>query len=160
MAFAIRVTGIILVGSLLAGCATKYQNMGLTGGVAAQPITNDTYRMARGNGFTDSTTVQDYVLLKAAETTVAAGQTHFLVEGAQDATKQDVFQSAGYSNTTLIGHTAVTTYTPGGTSVSVKPGQNVIVRVFTPNKGEALPPGALQAEEIIVNISPRVQRST
>jgi hypothetical protein len=64
---------------LLAGCGTKYQEMGFTGGVAAEQITKDTYRIvARGNGNTRSTTIQDYALLKAAETTKAAGATHFV----------------------------------------------------------------------------------
>ncbi len=130
--------GIILVASLLGGCATKYQDMGFTGGVAAQPITGDTYRIvARGNGFTDSTSVQDFVLLKAAKTAVSAGQIDFILQGVQDASKQEVYQSPGFSNTNVIGNTAFTTYTPGTTSVSVKPGQNVIVRVFTPNKNGA-----------------------
>ena len=53
---------------VLAGCATKYQEMGFTGGVAAERITADTYRIvARGNGYTGNTTIQDYALLKAAE---------------------------------------------------------------------------------------------
>jgi hypothetical protein len=61
---------------IFAGCATKYQEMGFSGGVAAQQITADTFRIvARGNAYTGSTTVQDYVLLKAAETTKAAGAT-------------------------------------------------------------------------------------
>ena len=49
---------------LLAGCATKYQEMGFTGGVAAEQVTSDTYRIiARGNGYTGNTAIQDYALL-------------------------------------------------------------------------------------------------
>lgn len=68
---------VALLGALaLASCATKYQEMGFTGGVAAQQITSDTYRIvARGNGYTGNTAIQDYALLKAAETTIAAGGT-------------------------------------------------------------------------------------
>ena len=80
---------MVLLASLLGGCATKYQDMGIHGRCSCATITGDTYRIvARRNGFTDSTSVQDFVLLKAAETAVSAGQTHFILQGAQDASKQ------------------------------------------------------------------------
>jgi hypothetical protein len=42
--------------------------MGFSGGVAAQQITADTWRIqSRGNAYTGASTVQDYVLLKAAD---------------------------------------------------------------------------------------------
>src|ERR1700733_5435115 len=48
----------------------KYQEMGFTGGVAAQQITADTWRIqSRGNAYTASSTIQDFVLLKAGEKT-------------------------------------------------------------------------------------------
>ena len=83
----LRVIIAFVVAAALAGCATTYGEMSNTGGVAAAPITNDTYRIsARGNGFTDATTIQDYVMLKAAETTLASGHTHFQVLSGKDAT--------------------------------------------------------------------------
>ena len=58
---------------MLAGCSTPYQEMGFTGGVKSQQATADTYRIiSRGNSYTSGTTIQDYTLLKAAETTRAA----------------------------------------------------------------------------------------
>ncbi len=57
----------------LSACATKYQDMGFTGGVSAEQLTADTYRIvSRGNGYTGATKVQDYALVKAAETTQKA----------------------------------------------------------------------------------------
>jgi hypothetical protein len=45
-----RVLGVLALCVLLGGCATKYQEMGFTGGVAAQQITADTWRIqSRGN---------------------------------------------------------------------------------------------------------------
>jgi hypothetical protein len=153
------VASALIALSVLGGCATKYQDVGLTGGVAAQPITNDTYRIiAQGNGFTAASTVQDYVLLKSAETAVAAGKTHFIITGGQDTSRQVINSTPAMANTSVIGHTAFTTYTPGSSYVTVKPGQEVLVRVFTPLKNEAVPIGAFRAEEIIANIGPRVQR--
>jgi hypothetical protein len=63
-----------------AGCATPYQDMGFSGGVLAQQMTANTFRIvARGNGYTGTTTVQDYVMLKAAETAIQNGGTHFVI---------------------------------------------------------------------------------
>ena len=62
-----------MVGLTLAGCGTKYQEMGFTGGVAAEQMSANVYRIkSRGNGYTSNSTIQDYVLLKAAETTKEA----------------------------------------------------------------------------------------
>src|SRR6185503_20266800 len=74
---------ILLMSITLTACSTRYQHMGFAGGVSAERMTADTFRIvARGNGYTDATTIQDYALLKAAETTVAAGGTHFVVVSA------------------------------------------------------------------------------
>ncbi|CAD7044671.1 hypothetical protein REJC140_03851 [Pseudorhizobium endolithicum] len=146
------------VTALLAGCQTQYQDMGATGGVSAMPITSDTYRIvSRGNGFTDSTTVQDYSLLKAAETALSTGNTHFAVVSSADATRNEYGQTSGYMQTNVIGNTAYTTYNPGQTYNIVKPGQDLIVRFFDSKKGP-VPPGAWSAQEIYDNISPRVMR--
>src|SRR5215471_8220818 len=81
-----RFLGIVALCAALVGCATKYQEMSFTGGVAAEQITADTWRIrARGNAYTNSSTVQDYVLLKAAETTQAAAGTYFQIVSAADA---------------------------------------------------------------------------
>jgi hypothetical protein len=141
----------------LAACSTTYGKMGLTGGVAAAPVTSDTYRIsARGNGFTDATTVQDYVLLKAAETALGAGQTHFTIVNNRDATDRSYGQTAGSFNNWGGGFV---TYNPGMTYDIVKPGEDIMVRIWTPKKGEVLPPNTFNAQEVFNNINPRVKRS-
>ncbi|UPJ60542.1 hypothetical protein [Bradyrhizobium sp. 192] len=95
---------IVIVGVCLAlgGCGTKYQEMGFTSGVAAQQMTADTWRIqSRGNSYTNSATVQDYVLLKAAETAQAAGGTHFQITSAADASRASTIVTPGTSNTTF-----------------------------------------------------------
>jgi hypothetical protein len=88
--------------AVLGGCATKYQEMGFTGGVAAQQVTADTWRIqSRGNAYTGASTVQDYVLLKAAETTQAAGGTHFQIVSAADASRASTLVTPGSSTTTF-----------------------------------------------------------
>jgi hypothetical protein len=67
----LKITAVVALA--LAGCQTQYQEMSFTGGVSAMPITSDTYRIvSRGNGYTNSVTVQDYSLLKA-EATLSTG---------------------------------------------------------------------------------------
>jgi hypothetical protein len=149
---------IVTLGLLLAGCGTKYQEMGFTGGVSAEQITKDTYRIvARGNGNTRSTTIQDYALLKAAETTKAAGATHFAIISAADATTSDTIVVPGTSTTTFSGNTAYTTRSPGYVDNIIKPGQDVHIRVLKLASGQQVP-GAYSADEIIQFIGPRVQR--
>ena len=118
--------------------------MGFSGGVAAQQITADTFRIvARGNAYTGSTTVQDYVLLKAAETTKAAGATHFILISAADAARvsYDV--------------TAPSKYGPGSVDSVIKPGQDAYIRILKPGQQVQ---GAFSADEIIQFTGPRVQR--
>ena len=149
----------LVLAACLAGCATKYQDIGLSGGVSAEPITNDTYRIvARGNGYTSGTTIQDFVLLKAAETAKNAGQSHFGIISGNDATSHAVGQTPGTFTTNVYGNTAFSTYNPGISYNIVFPGQDTYIRVFTPKIGDQLPAGSFRADEIIANIGPRVQR--
>ncbi|MUZ74215.1 hypothetical protein GOZ90_16120 [Agrobacterium vitis] len=153
-----KIVTVVAMTALLAGCQTKYQDMGFTGGVSAMPITSDTYRIvSRGNGYTDSTTVQDYSLLKAAETTLSTGNTHFLLVSGNDATSNTIGQTPGHMQTNIYGNTAYSTYTPGVTYNIVKPGQDLIIKLFNSAKGP-VPQGAFAAQDVYNNISPRVER--
>ena len=127
------------------------------GGVAAAPITSDIYRIsASGNGYTDATTIQDYALLKAAEITLGAGKTHFTIVGDKDATSTAYGQTGGSIQNWGGGFV---TYNPGITYDIVKPGQDLMVRVWTPGPKDALPPNTFNAREVFDNINPRVKRS-
>ena len=149
----------LVVALAASACSTKYHDMGLTGGVAAQQMTADTFRIiARGNGYTSSTTVQDYMLLKAAETTKQAGGTHFLVVSAADASRTNYVATAGRAQTTLVGNTAYTSYTPGSVYGIFKPGQDAFIRVLTIPNGSRPPPGAISADEVIKFVGARVTR--
>ena len=149
-----RVFVALALCALLTGCGTKYQEMGFTGVVAAEQVTADTWRIkARGNAYTGSSTVQDFVLLKAAETTVAAGGTHFMLISSSDASRSGVIVSPGQSTTTFSGNQAFTVTTPGDASQYIKPGQDTYIRVV---KGTQ--PGALSAAEVIQFTGARVKR--
>jgi hypothetical protein len=144
---------------LLAGCSTKYQDMGFSGGVRAERMTHDVVRIvARGNGYTASTKIQDYALLKAAETTKEMGGTHFAVISAADASRAGTITTPGVAQTTVTGHIATTTYTPGSTETFIKPGQDAYVRILRFPVGTPPPAGAISADEIITFVGSRVER--
>jgi hypothetical protein len=153
-----RIMAVCLIAACLAGCGTKYQDMGFTGGVAAEQIMADTWRIrARGNAYTGSSTIQDYVLLKAAETTQAAGGTHFQVISASDASRASTIVSGGGTTTTVVGNQA---FTSGSTAVAqtvVKPGEDVYIRVLKLAPGQQAQ-GTFSAAEIIQFTGPRVKR--
>ncbi len=142
----------------IAGCSTPYQEMGFTGGVSAAQVTATSFRIsARGNGYTEGTAIQDFALLKAAETTKRAGGTHFLVVSAADASSAGYVETSGHAETSYVGNRAYTTFTPASVHEYVKPGQDMYIRVLTVSSG-APPPGALSADEIIQFVGSRIKR--
>ncbi|MFP9137914.1 CC0125/CC1285 family lipoprotein [Devosia sp. XGJD_8] len=150
-AIALAATSMLAAATILSGCATTYSEMGAMGGVMAAPVTNDVYRIsARGNGYTDATTIQDYVLLKASETTIAAGKTHFEVINNRDATSNVTQQTAGTFGRGLFGGVS---YSPGFNYEIVKPGEDLMIRV-----SNASGPNSYNAQEVFNNINPRVKR--
>ncbi len=149
-------TGLLL---LLSGCATPYQEMGFAGGVTAAQMTDTTFRIsARGNGYTGSTVINDYVMLKAAETTVQLGYTHFMVVSASDASRSDTIVTGGTSRTTFVGNTAMTTYNPPVAHNIYKPGEDAYIRIIRIPPGQHPPQGAIAADEIIRHVGSRVKR--
>lgn len=140
----------------LSGCSTTYGELGMDGGVAAAPITSDTYRISsRGNGFTDATVIQDFALLKAAEVTLAAGKTHFVIVDNADASTRSTGQTAG----TFNNFGGFATYNPGTTYDIVEPGKDLLIRVLTVGPGETAPQGSFPAQEVYDSINPRVERA-
>ena len=97
----------VLLLTIGGGCATKYQEMGFTGGVTAEPVMTDVFRIvARGNGYTSVDRVQDFALLKAAETTIAAGGNYFVVVNEADRTNVVSGQTPATMQTSVVGRTA------------------------------------------------------
>ena len=146
-----------IIALALAGCATKYQDTGFTGGARAEPVMTDVYRIvASGNGYTFADRVQDFALLKAAETTLAAGGNYFFIVNEADRTSVATGQTPATAQTNVMGNTAFTTYTPATYNI-VKPGQAVLIRVLRLRPGEAPPPGAFSAQDIENTIGPRLK---
>jgi uncharacterized protein YceK len=64
----------------LAGCATVYQPAGATGGFSETQRGDNIYLVRfEGNGYTKAAQVEDMVLLRAAELTIAKGFTFFAI---------------------------------------------------------------------------------
>jgi hypothetical protein len=153
--------GLAILLAVLGGCATPYQEMGFSGGVQAQQMTTDTFRIvARGNAYTGGTAIQDYTILKAAETAKQAGATHFAVISASDASRTGTIVTPGQAHTSFSGNTAYTTYSPATAHHYVKPGQDTYIRIFAILPGQQPPPGALSADEIIQFVGGRIKRPT
>lgn len=108
--------GAFVAVAILSACATKYQEMGLTGGVRAEPVMTDIYRIAAsGNAYTSDDRVQDFALMKPAETTLAAGGNYFVIVNEKDRTQVNVGQIPATTQTNFVGNTGFTTYSPGHT---------------------------------------------
>lgn len=122
-------------------------------------MTADVYRIeARGNGYTKSTTMQDFTMLKAAETARNAGGTHFMMISAEDASRTGAYVMPGQAQTSFNGNVATTTYSPPTAIPIHKPGQDTYIRVLRLTPGQTPPPGAISADEIITNVGGRVKR--
>ncbi len=148
-----------LLALTLSACSTKYQDMGISGGVAAHQMTASTFRIeTRGNGYTGQSQVQDYTMLKAAETAKKHGASHFLLITAADASSVGNVTLPGNAQTTVHGNTAYTTYSPAQNIRIFKPGQDAYIRVLTVRPGEQPPPGAISADEVIQFVGSRVTR--
>ena len=64
----------------LASCVASDRHNFLLGGVEAQQIHRDTWLLVqRGNDFPSQAALADFVMLQAAQTTIAHGGTHFIV---------------------------------------------------------------------------------
>lgn len=139
----------------LAGCATAYGDRNWAGyGVEAAPMGGQMYRVtARLNDVSTEGQLQDYLMLKAAETAQANGAAGFEIVSTQAHTRTGGVSMPGTSNTTASGFT---TYSPGAFIPLVEPSGTLTIRLIS----EAQPdnPAYIDASTVIAAIAPRVQR--
>jgi hypothetical protein len=149
----------------LAGCATTYGEIGgwEGDGVSADRLTSDTFRIrGRGTARPDPALVQDFVMLRAAETMRAHCFSHFVVLEGADRTEVDEGSTPEEHTTRIVekvvdGKTekvVTRSFTPGTSWVTVRPGQDVIVRGLRAPAG----PDAIAAAEVLAFVGPRVVR--
>ena len=163
-----RTTGLIIGLALLtSACATTYGDIGFWGeGVAADQMSSDTFRIrSRGNGATEHATIEDYAMLRAAEAVKAACFSHFVVlDGADRTTVDEDVTPAHWTKTVTEKEVdgkkvqkVERTYHPETRSITIRPGQDLIVRGLRVS-GPLVPEEAISADEIILHVGPRVER--
>lgn len=165
-----RIAAFLLMAGLTA-CSTPYQDMGLLGGVSATRIDTNTVQISgKGNAYTAAATIQQYVLLKAADETLADGYDFFVLVSASDASRSGAFyvpgQTTSYTtgNASIVGNniygqTTTHTYTtPGSTFAFVKPGEDVIVKMYSGVKPADAPPNVYDARQIEQYLGARIKQ--
>jgi len=156
----LRLISVIALALAATGCATSYGDMGFAGGVRADQMSTNTFRIvSRGNGYTDATTIADFAIRKAAETTIESGNEWFFVLNRADQTRvgQSSYQTPTQTYGTVSGYGNTATYnatTTGGQTITqtfVKPGEDLMIRV---GRGPR-PEGAWDAAETLRFVIPR-----
>lgn len=135
------------------------------GGVKAEAISPDVYRIsAKLNAYSDSARLQDFLLLRAADTATAAGAVGFVIDGSADASRAFAVTSQGPSTTTASAYgapgmaygMAQTNYSPSYTSVGIKPGGIMLIHLVR----EPVPEGLryMRAADVEAAIGPRLRK--
>jgi hypothetical protein len=139
---------------LLTACETPYEG-GLLFGVKATQIDATTLRISsRGNALTQNATIQNYVLLKAAEETVARGYDLFQIVGGRDTSRSG---SVSFGSATAYGtYNSATAFGTATSAPFVLPGQDVVVRMMKGEKGADAPPNLFVASEVLRYLGPQV----
>jgi hypothetical protein len=140
----------------VAGCATPYQEMGLLGGVTAAQIDSTTVRVsAKGNGYTDTATIQNYVLLKSAEVTRSNGLDLFMVMNAANTSRSG---SVSYSSASVFGgYNSAWGFGSAFSEEIIKPGEDAIIKMMRGPKPANAPPNVFDANEVLFFLSKSVK---
>ncbi len=136
----VRFIAVTLLVTLMTACAaTEYQSFGSTGGYRDTQLAPDVFRVSfLGNGFTSDERVQDFVMLRAAELTLANNANYFVVISSADQSRIDTHVAPGSSRTSgtvsTYGNTGyysgTTTYSAPQVQTYYKPGAGMMIRTF------------------------------
>jgi hypothetical protein len=125
----------------LAGCITPFRPRIPLDGVEAQQIRRDTWCLVWGNDFPSATVANDFVLLQAAQTTIAHGATHFIVLSP-------------------AGNVPLSAVDPRFSDYMIaKPGEVTIIRIITIKPGKRAPSAALDANQVLRVDRARLRRA-
>jgi hypothetical protein len=160
---------IVALALLTSACATTYGELGgwTNDGVAAEQLTADTFRIrSRGNSNTEDAAVQDFAMLRAAETMRSNCLTHFVVLEGVDRTEVEENVTPEQVTTTIKEKVVdgkkekvvERSYTPSVSWTSVRPGADFYVRGLRVAPGERAPLEAISADEVLRFVGPRVVR--
>lgn len=133
---------LLFITVLFSGCATKYQETGLTGGFSHSQLGPDIFRVTfQGNGFTRKAQAADFALIRAAELTLENGFSHFIIVQSSDVSMSMTIYTPTQSSTTgsaqRIGGTTLmqaNTTTTGGNAIPMHaPGVELLIRCHREN---------------------------
>lgn len=153
-----------LLGLGACGTPTPYQPLTDGQGYAEQPIESDRYRVLfAGNSLTPRQTVDNYLLYRAAEITLAKGFDHFIVV-EKDTERSTVYHATGtalggyrgygrhYDDFTGLGVFGSATSVPHSSYAAFA---NIVMRKGPKNPKEA---NAYDAREVLSRLEPRIMR--
>ncbi len=155
---------------LVASCASPYGDT-IFGGVTATRIDERTLRVnARGNQYTSFERVRDFVLLKAAEETIAAGYGHFQILDAREYERTSSYTTPRSSSSTTTASVygsgnyvygtanTNTQYYGGQTYVISRPNASAVVTMYPGRKPSNAPAGVYDAKEVIKFLGPKYMK--
>jgi hypothetical protein len=153
-----RTTLVLLLGLGLAGCAGAFAPTPYATAVEAARLDTATLRLVgKGNAMTPDARLHDYVLLKAAEETRAAGFGHFRILEQRDTGTTETTITGGYATTQRHHHHDVTTYVPEDTTTTRLPGLTVVVRMYPGPKPADAGGNVYDAAEVAAFVGPRAR---
>ena len=145
----------------LFGCTT-YQELGFTGGVTALQLNANTWIFkSLGNAFSNEIETSDFLMLKAAETALDNGFTHFAPLAEKSGSKQYVYSSSGtssaYSSCGSGGCSSSASASGPTSSTYYKPEGELKARFIKVTSGPS-PGNAISAELIYRQLAPKYIR--
>jgi hypothetical protein len=134
--------------SLLGGCATSYQPKSFTGGFSEVRLNAETVQISvAGNGYTSTERARNIAVLRAADLTLEAGFSRFIVVGGQ------VGQEYAGSSPVVVNRVGNTLIATGGDAIQ-KPSGSMTVRFVGPK--DPIFPSAFDAEMIRAQLLPQL----
>jgi hypothetical protein len=160
----LAITGVVLM--IAVGCATPYQQKGLTGGYSDTKIGRDTVLVwFRGNGHTSKERVQLYLLYRCAEVTRQYGYDYFVATSGDTEGKTGYISNYSASTSASafdMGNSAfgsAHTYGSGATIPVHKYGAEALIKMFAGQK-PANDPKAYDATETLQYLGPQLGLSS
>lgn len=156
----IKKIAVILFSLCMVGCATAYKRTGFTGGYNDMKIQDDVFKVSfRGNAYTGSGKVEDFVLLRSAEVALNNGYKYFVIIDEKSAMKTSAYTTPVTANTNgvlnsfgnMASYNSQTTYSGGQTYIFHKPSSTNTIKCFR-EKPENIPTIVYDAAQIQDNL--------
>ncbi len=155
---------LLVLATMVSGCATTYHRQTWTGGYSDTKIQDDIFRVEfAGNAYVSRGKVEDFALLRCAEVTLENGYKYFVILDAKSETQTGAYTTPATAHTygTVYGTDygggyggsySGTTYVTGGqTYMFSKPSSSNMIKCFK-ERPENIPTLVFDAEQIKDNL--------